>query len=109
MNRRELADQIVTLCLDKNNFLVLLHSFAYFDDEKYKELLSLIEKYTEKVKNDDQIDREVVGCLIHLMIALDNALISFKEMKKPEYEKVVAAHSRIHSLMLDELLLIHPN
>jgi hypothetical protein len=99
MDIQELRRNIVSECLDENGFLVLLHSYVTFDEEKYRSLINKISAYAELLGDSDKIDRDVAACLFELMMAISTAANQFSQIDHPDVSKVIDAFREVSTLL----------
>lgn len=106
MEIHNVKQEIINECIDQNGFLVLLHSRAKFDKEKYQKLVNNISTYANLLGNNDQIDRSVAACLFELMTAITTTLDEFSEMRHPGLAIVQNAHVELSNLLHNQVFII---
>ncbi len=108
MDLDELAREIRDECLDQDGFLVRLHSYSRFDEERYRHLVENISMYADLLSDNDTINRSVAGCLFELMSALTTALDSFDMLGHADLEKVQRAHAELDELLHNKIFFVLP-
>jgi len=100
MDKEQIIQSIIDLCYAKDDsFLVLLHSWNTFDEEKYQTLIESIKQYDVLLGDNPDINRKVADCLFGLIEQLEVAMHRYEKEQDPRLKRVEAAHAESWELV----------
>jgi len=96
---KDAESSVIRECLDEEGFLVLLHSRATFDEEKYRSLIGKVAIYADLLGDDQYMNRAVASCLFELMTAIHTAASVFSRIDHPNTPQVIEAFKEVTALL----------
>lgn len=100
MHEAEIAQSIVDRCSDVEGFLVKLHTFRHFDEQRYDEMMDLIRIYADTIATSRMMDRRVAGCLSELESQLLQYITDYQSATyiMPSMQQIMYAFNEISTL-----------
>jgi hypothetical protein len=102
MDKQQAIQRIVDICTDDDGFLMRLHAYQSFHQDKYYDLIDALAAYRRLIGKEEDINRRVVGCLFDLVQILEQSLHYHARHPHPvgaELEKLEQAHIEMWNII----------
>lgn len=103
MNNQIVIQNIIRECTENDGFLVKLHAYNVFDNERYRFLIDHLSRYRTMLGDRPEMSRSVAGCLLALQQEIDNHIYLSSQGRKStgEAANIAAAYEELWQLIND--------
>ena len=103
MNDQIVIQNIIRECTETNGFLVKLHAYKVFDNERYRLLIDYLSCYRTMLDDRPEMNRSVAGCLLALQQEIDNQINLHLQGRRSDREAddIAAAYEELWQLIND--------
>jgi hypothetical protein len=103
MNDYIIVQNIIRECIENDGFLVKLHTYNVFDNERYKSLIDHLSHYRTMLDERPEMSRSVAGCIMALQQEIDNQINLSSQGRKSDKEAadIAVAYEELWQLIND--------
>lgn len=103
MSDQIVIQNIIRECTENDGFLVKLHAYHVFDNERYRLLIDHLSRYRTLLGDRPEMSRSVAGCLLALQQEIDNQINLSSQDRKSDKESadIAAAYEELWQLIND--------
>lgn len=103
MSEQSVIQHIISECTEDDKFLVKLHAYNIFDNERFRLLIDHLSQYRTILGDRLEMNRSVAGCLLALQQEIDNHINLSSQGRKSDQEAaaIATAYEQLWQLLND--------